>query len=247
VEIYITRANEQFGPYSEGDVRRHLVSGELSPDDLAWHEGLTEWQPLSRLVRPAPIRPPIRKVLPQPALQPSNPPIPRYVVIAAASIIVLYLISPYFSLGRLRAALESGNRDSLESRIDFPSIRESLKDQLRIHVTKSLAKDENLKQNRFAGLATAFAPMMVNYLVDNFVTPSGISALIADSKSALRNADSSTPPPNQSKSIDWSKVHYAFFTSPTQFMVDIDGTKLRFRFTGFGWQLKKLEIPMNDA
>jgi hypothetical protein len=247
MEIYITRANEQFGPYSDEDVRRHLASGELSPDDLAWHEGLTEWQPLSRLVCLAPIRPPDRKNMPQTAVQPSKPPIRRYIVIAAASIIVLYLVSPYFSLWRLRAALESGNRDSLESRIDFPSVRESLKDQLRIHVTKSMAKDENLKQNRFAGLATAFAPIMVNYMVDNFVTPSGISTLIADSKSALRNSDSSTPPPNQNKSIDRSKVYYAFFTSPTQFMVNIDGTKLRFRFTGFGRQLKKLEIPMNDA
>jgi hypothetical protein len=30
MEIYITRANEQFGPYSDEDVRRHLASGELS-------------------------------------------------------------------------------------------------------------------------------------------------------------------------------------------------------------------------
>jgi hypothetical protein len=135
----------------------------------------------------------------------------------------------------------------LESRIDFPSVRESLKDQLRIQMTKSMAKDKDLKDNPFGGLATALAPMMVNYAVDNFVTPSGISALIADSKSALKDPDSAAPSQNPKKSIDWSKVHYAFFTSPTQFTVDIDGTKLRFRFTGFGWQLKKLEIPLNDA
>jgi hypothetical protein len=135
----------------------------------------------------------------------------------------------------------------LESRIDFPSVRESLKDQMRIQMTKSMAKDKDLKDNPFGGLATALAPMMVNYAVDNFVTPSGISALIADSKSALKDPDAADPSSTAKKSIDWSKVHYAFFTSPTQFTVDIDGTKLRFRFTGFGWQLKKLEIPFNDA
>ena len=66
-----------------------------------------------------------------------------------------------------------GNRDSLESRIDFPSVRESLKDQLRIQMTKSTAKNQDFKGNPFGGLATAFAPMMINYAVDNFVTPSG--------------------------------------------------------------------------
>ena len=53
-------------------------------------------------------------------------------------------------------------------------------------MTESAAKDKKLQGNPLAGLATALAPMMVNYVVDNTVTPSGISALIADSKSAMK-------------------------------------------------------------
>jgi len=251
MQIYITRNDEQFGPYSEADVRQHLASGELSSDELAWQEGLAEWQPLSTLVHSiATTPPPPRRTvaLPTAEIVAPKPPLQRYALIGASVLLLLYLVSPYFSLWRLRAALDSGDRDSLESRIDFPSVRESLKDQLRIHMAKSMAEDKDLKDNPFGGLAAAFAPMMVNYVVDNFVTPSGISALIGDSKSALaKDPDSTSPPPTQKKSIDWSKMHYAFFTSPTQFMVDIDGTKLRFRFTGFGWQLKKLEVPINDT
>ena len=251
MQIYISRNDEQFGPYSEADVRQYLASGELSPDDLAWHEGQAEWQQLSTIVRSTLSRPtrttpsrptPSRSATPLPPAP--KPPLRRYAVIG---VVVLYLISPYWSFWRLRSALDSGDRDSLESRIDFPSVRESIKDQLRIQVTKSMAKDNDLKDKPFRGLAIAFAPLMVNHVVDNLVTPSGISALIADSKSALKEPDSAAPSQTSRKLIDWSKVHYAFFTGPTQFTVDIDGTKLRFRFTGFGWELKKLEIPLNDA
>jgi uncharacterized RDD family membrane protein YckC len=49
MEIWIGRDGERHGPYKEDDVRQWLRSGQLSPADLAWHEGLADWQPLSVL------------------------------------------------------------------------------------------------------------------------------------------------------------------------------------------------------
>jgi hypothetical protein len=40
-------------------------------------------------------------------------------------------------------------------------------------------------------------------------------------------------------------VNYAFFTSPRNFLVDAGGTKLRFRFTGFRWRVKELELDVS--
>src|SRR6266496_759061 len=62
----------------------------------------------------------------------------RVVVIVGAALLLLYLLSPYFAIWRLNSALESGDRDALEAQIDFPSVRESLKEQLRIHMAKSM-------------------------------------------------------------------------------------------------------------
>lgn len=45
----ISRAGEQFGPYSEGDLRAYLGSGQVLPDDLVWTEGMAEWLPVSRV------------------------------------------------------------------------------------------------------------------------------------------------------------------------------------------------------
>lgn len=42
-----------------------------------------------------------------------------------------------------------------------------------------------------------------------------------------------------------SEVNYAFFTGPKEFLVDVEGTKLRFRFTGFRWKLKRVELTLD--
>ena len=64
MEIWIGRDGERHGPYKEEDVREWLRSGKVSPDDLAWYEGLADWQALSVLFRdevptasPAPANP----------------------------------------------------------------------------------------------------------------------------------------------------------------------------------------------
>ncbi len=53
MEIWIGRDGERHGPYKEDDVREWLRSGKVSPADLAWYEGLADWQPLSVLLRDA--------------------------------------------------------------------------------------------------------------------------------------------------------------------------------------------------
>lgn len=50
MEIYVNRNGQQFGPYSEEQVRENLAIGMLSPDDLAWHKGLAEWQAVGQVV-----------------------------------------------------------------------------------------------------------------------------------------------------------------------------------------------------
>jgi len=49
VEIYISRAGERFGPYSLSEVQGYLDNGSIVPTDLAWHQGTTDWVPLSQI------------------------------------------------------------------------------------------------------------------------------------------------------------------------------------------------------
>jgi hypothetical protein len=43
VEWYYARDNKQMGPVSAAELLRLATAGQLGPDDLVWHEGLTEW------------------------------------------------------------------------------------------------------------------------------------------------------------------------------------------------------------
>jgi hypothetical protein len=50
MEVWIGRDGERHGPYQgRPDKRQWLRSGQVSRDDLAWYEGLADWQPLSVL------------------------------------------------------------------------------------------------------------------------------------------------------------------------------------------------------
>jgi len=58
MELYLHQNGEQVGPYTEEQIISMVSSGEISRDDIIWHEGLAEWQPIHSVVAlPAPIAP----------------------------------------------------------------------------------------------------------------------------------------------------------------------------------------------
>jgi Protein of unknown function (DUF2939) len=162
----------------------------------------------------------------------------RWAVIICVVLLLVYAASPYFSFWRFTAALRSGDSAALSARMDFPAIRASLKKQL---VT------------RFTGETTThkwwnnLAPTLIDAIVDAYVTPEGIAALISNPE-VLKNLRH----PQQfrfpiGKTEDWSKVKHAFFTGPRTFAVDREGIKLRFRFTGLGWKLYDIDLGLGEA
>lgn len=52
MQYHVAKNGEKSGPFEKEEVLRRLVAGELSGDDLAWSEGMTDWEPLSKLIPP---------------------------------------------------------------------------------------------------------------------------------------------------------------------------------------------------
>src|SRR5579862_6585396 len=50
MHIYIAQNGASTGPYDEEQVRAMLGAGVFSPDDLAWRDGMPDWQPLHVLL-----------------------------------------------------------------------------------------------------------------------------------------------------------------------------------------------------
>ncbi len=88
MDFLIHHDGREMGPYSESEVRSRLLSGAILSSDLAWHEGASDWAPLSSFSqfpgRPRPITPPpvpaslkSESVLPPAASPPPPPPLAR--------------------------------------------------------------------------------------------------------------------------------------------------------------------------
>lgn len=159
----------------------------------------------------------------------------RWVALGCVVLLLIYGGSPYFSFWRFTVAVRSGDSAAINARVDFPAVRASLKKQLIarfVHATSG--------HKRWANLG----PTLIDAIIDAYATPDGIAALISN-PGALKNLQN----PRQfrfssGKPEDWSKVKYAFFTGPLSFVVDREGIKLRFRFTGLGWQLNDLDLGL---
>ena len=162
----------------------------------------------------------------------------RWLLIVCVALLLAYGASPYYSFWRFTAAVQSRNAAAISSRVDFPAVRASLKKQL---VTRFANRTNSHK--RWSNLG----PTLVDAIIDAYVTPEGIAALLSNPE-ALKNLKA----PREfhfefSKNKSWSKVRYAFFTAPRSFVVDRDGIKLGFHFTGSGWQLHDLDLGLTDT
>ncbi len=68
MRYFIGKDGKQLGPFNADQIRAKLNAGEISIEDLGWHEGMPEWKPLRTLfpdVGAAPFSPPV---------EPNSPP-----------------------------------------------------------------------------------------------------------------------------------------------------------------------------
>lgn len=169
----------------------------------------------------------------------------RLVIGLIVVLLLAYVASPYASFWFFSRAIKARDRAAIESFVDFPSVRQSLKDELRGRLPKA---DAAKKEDSIGGLMARLGPSLVDQLVDAFVTPDGLVALISDPELG-RRAKAKDPSvvarvgTGAPEELGWNDVRYAFFTGPRDFLVDVKETKLRFRFSGLRWVLKRVELP----
>ena len=184
----------------------------------------------------------------------SSPPVRRRsyrgiiiaVLVAAA---VFYFVSPYYSVWRFGEAIRTHDLNAVSARVDFDSVRGSLKQQIREKIAGVLKKK---KKDRLAEFITANAGEPLDQLIDAYITPEGLATIISD-PSPLKNAKSLTALPGidggtgPTREINWSKFRHAWFSGIRDFTVEHEGIKLRFRFNGLGWKLYDLDLELPPA
>ncbi len=48
MQWYYSESGRQSGPIPEDELRNKIASGAVKSEDLVWHDGMTDWQPVSR-------------------------------------------------------------------------------------------------------------------------------------------------------------------------------------------------------
>ncbi|MCM8731425.1 DUF2939 domain-containing protein [Hephaestia sp. GCM10023244] len=164
----------------------------------------------------------------------------------ALAFAVAYLGSPFLAIRDLKAAALSGEADRIEKKVDFPAVRESFKSQANAAMIANMKNDPEMADNPFAGLGIMLAPVIVDKMVDAYVTPDGLAAIIKNGRLAEPGAESD----KRAENIEYSS-HY---TDLDRFRVDIRSKEvektpvgLLFERRGlFSWKLVRLYLPIDE-
>src|SRR3954471_7031167 len=137
----------------------------------------------------------------------------RWLIAVFVALVLGYLASPYISFWLFTRAIQANDRDALERYIDFPAVRGSLKAELHGHLPKAKERKEN---DALSGFIERVAPDLIDQLVDAFVTPDGIVALLTDPNVArsLKAKDASATKQANPKpfELNFSRARRGYFT-----------------------------------
>jgi hypothetical protein len=150
------------------------------------------------------------------------------VLLAAAAVAYFYL--PYHTTEKLEQALRTADKAELERLIDFPAVRQSIKDQLKAKMDSAIAASKAQGVPPAAsGYGQTITSSMVDQFVDSMVTPEGLVNLLkinakANSKTSFELREKAWVSPRE-------------FTARSE-----DRSILRFRFGSGGWRLVSMEM-----
>jgi hypothetical protein len=143
----------------------------------------------------------------------------------------------------MRSAAELRNAEALAEHVDFPSLRQSLKDQLNVVVMSAMAKEEG---DSFAALGAVFAGAMIEGLVDAMITPSGLRQMMAGqdvSPGAEPTDEGDVAKPFEGASGAYDSFSRFVITVPAE-----DGNSSQFilRRDGLSWKLTEILITLPE-
>jgi hypothetical protein len=92
----------------------------------------------------------------------------------------LYIASPFWAAWRLREAVRAGDVATIEQKVEWESVRASLKSSLARHaqlLPEATAAGEQVSPTLWQRIKSAFGATMLDRFIDNYVTPAGLPRL----------------------------------------------------------------------
>lgn len=181
----------------------------------------------------------------------------KWTAIIAAGALIAFVAWPYVTAYRLKAAVKSGDTAALADLIEFPTLRQGLKEQLNAAMLARLAAEPGGDSGLLAGLGlAALAGTFIDKAVDTYVTPAGVARLVAGDRLELQSGDRSNAAgaatdgpgaePTREPFAD-AKMAYESFD---RFVVTVPGeageaNRFVLRRRGLGWKLTDILVPLD--
>ena len=144
-----------------------------------------------------------------------------------------YVYWPYYTTVKLEDALRAADQEALQRIIDFPAVRQSLKDQVKAKMsaeadgTAPAAADGGATQTQFVSVMLAGA--VADKVIDSMVTPESITRFLK-LEAAVGSGAAMT-------------LQQTTWHTPTKFSARAaDNSRFTFRFNGSdGWRVASVE------
>ena len=161
-------------------------------------------------------------------------------VLAAVAAGAWFYWSPRAAARDLREAATKGDVEELQRLVDFPLVQEQMKADLKASMMHSI--DTTDSSGLAGALVAGLGGMMVDGMVNQMVSPSGIAALVRYGR-----ADSSGSSSTEESELETSMRHEGLstfvVTARNPQSSPADTVRFVFRRRGMSWQLTRIGMP----
>lgn len=162
------------------------------------------------------------------------------------ALLVYLYASPYIAINSIKNAAQAGDSGKLSKYIDYPSVRQSFKDQMNAMMVKEMANQEN---NEWAALGAMLASTMVDKMIDGIVTPEGM-ALMLQGKNLKDGLPQSTHTSQSETKEVFGADYTRRYTGFNNFEIMIkdkeraQSVKIHMVRDGLRWKISKIAMPL---
>ncbi len=135
----------------------------------------------------------------------------------AGAVIVLcgamYVVSPIWAAWSLREAVRRGDVSTIEHRVEWDSVRQSLKSSLAQHaqlLPHAEAAGAEIRPTLWQRVKSAFGATMLDRFVESYVTPEGLPRLFGYQQ-MLRDASLTATSTEDMDKLAWTERFAAFY------------------------------------
>lgn len=166
------------------------------------------------------------------------------VLILIVGILAYAAAAPFITMYQIKMGIDNHDGDKLNANIDFPALRENLKEQINAMLMKKAGTD--LQDDPVGGLVFGLASKASEGIIDSIATPEGLSAAMEGKKYKNNDARDSSQVKTKSFREFLQQFNYEF-ESTSKFTVWLKDKKKVTKFVlqrqGLSWKLNNVIIP----